>query len=388
MDTDNHDRHGGPVHEALLRLDQFGQRILPMAVARLARWRGCHRNTRLDLLDEMRQELALDCIEHPSLICSLPTAQRHKRWFQLLHRSYYRLFTTRRRALGFDVWTAAAHASEPWHADLAARLHRLPEVQDLLAAERHASGRTNLDGTARRHGVSQRHLRHALRRLAATCGHDREFLDFWRQRTAEALLGLAADLLQQHAGVRLYPRQRNLPDPAARLSRLGRIRSLVGVQPLPADLRAALSLPRLRAARSLADAGRLLAQAAALAPKLAGLRPWQFEAAIATGDGRAAAQVLRRARRARPADRVAWVLARARLLELRQRALAAWRLLRRAARRWPGDRRLPFASAAFVTGDHALICGRLPQWPRTPDMRPTEAAERPHTHVPSPAGGH
>ncbi|MBK8098850.1 MAG: hypothetical protein IPK26_17185 [Planctomycetes bacterium] len=359
IDTDTNGRDPA-VAQALLRLDEFGRRILPMAVARLARWRGCHRNTRLDLLEELRQELALDCLQYPTQICGLTTPQRHKRWFRLLHRAYYRLFTARRRARGFDVWTAPAHDGEPWNDRTATRLHGLPAVQDLLEVDRHASGRANLDGTARRRGGNPRRLRQALRQLAALCGHDREFLDFWRHRTAEALVGLAADLLQQGGPLSLYPRRRRLPDPEGRLYRLGRIRALAGVQPLPADLRRALSLPRLQAARSLADAHRLLLQAEELAPRMTSLWAWQFEAAIATGDAREATRVLRRERRLRRGDRVAMVLARTRLLELRRRPVAAWWLLRRAALRWPGDRRLTFAMRGLANARRRPIPGRLP----------------------------
>jgi tetratricopeptide (TPR) repeat protein len=199
--------------------------------------------------------------------------------------------------------------------------------------------------------MTPRQVRSALRGLASQCGRGVEFLEFWRKRAAEALLGLAADLLRQAEAVRLCPRPRSLPDPRNRLRRLSRIRAAVATQPLPPDLRVALSPTRLRLANSAAAAIDLLEQAADLDPFQPALPLWRFEAAVLAGELRDAAQALRRASRQLRADRVAIALARARLLEARGRVVAAAQLLRRVSRRWPRDVRPMQALAALVHGE-------------------------------------
>ena len=65
-----------------------------------------------------------------------------------------------------------------------------------------------------------RELRRRVDGLAKRLGENAERRAFWRARLAEALTGLAADLLRDHDLVQLLPRARRRPDPAGRLQRL------------------------------------------------------------------------------------------------------------------------------------------------------------------------
>jgi hypothetical protein len=76
---------------------------------------------------------------------------------------------------------------------------------------------------------------------------------------------------------------------------------------------------------------------------------WLFEACFVESDLRAAAAALRQGRQLAVLPGLAMVLARARLLEARDRWPAAQALLRRAAARRPRDAILPQLASEFTS---------------------------------------
>ncbi len=211
----------------------------------------------------------------------------------------------------------------------------------IWASSRLKNGRINIGETSRTLGVSQRNLRRTWSRLAGALGHGPDFLAFWRSRAVETLVGLAADLLRDRGLVAVHDEPiRRRPDPRGRLRRLRAIKRRLGVRPMDPALRSAL----VRFARYGIDAEALdpdavLDAARALAPDHPAVVLWRFECAVATGALSRAAATLLHARRT-PVEHVRLTLARARLLEAREQPRRAEQLLRRAARRQPGESRL------------------------------------------------
>ncbi|MGE3173562.1 MAG: hypothetical protein AB7O97_13140 [Planctomycetota bacterium] len=340
-DTRTHpDADDGPATAALAALEPFVRRLLPAQLHRHAQRRRLPPGDRRELLDDLHQELRLDCLLHPTAIAALDERERHQRWFRLAERWLYR-----QRRRGEEVaedldWLAGgaavgdAPAPEASAALLPAAVHRrLVAVQ--RRSERHRNGRCNLTATAARLGLGRRELRGLWAEVASHLGYDDAFLAFWQRRLAEALCGLAADLLRDQGALCLLPRARALPDPEGRLRRIRRIRAALSVRPVPFALRRMLAQVLRR--RSAPTPAGLLAAAAALHPS-GTVRLWQFEAAVLERDWADAARALRAARVAGCGDdlAVALVLARARLLQVRGRDDAALQLLRRASDRRAG----------------------------------------------------
>ena len=50
-----------PRYAALVLLEAFSLRVLPGILRRIARWKHIHHKALPDLLDDLRQEQALDC---------------------------------------------------------------------------------------------------------------------------------------------------------------------------------------------------------------------------------------------------------------------------------------------------------------------------------------
>lgn len=349
---------GDPARAAALRtLEPFARRLLPGLLRRLLGWRGFTEHARHDLRLDLEQELRLDCLLHAEAILRLPPRSRHQRWFRLVERWVYRQRLRSQPTLD-DVEPAAPTATAdpaPTAENLRALLPDAPTpLLERLArdARRHRNGRCNLGATASVLGVHRRHVRRYWERAAARLGYGDEFLAFWRRRLAEALTGLAADLLRDDGSVHLLARPRPRPDPEGRLRRIRRIHGILRVRPLPVDLRRALA-PLLRRADPRALPPRaLLALAQDLAPDCAAVALWQFEAALADARPDLAARAVRRARPL-GADPVATALARARLLQVRGRPGAARGCLLAAAARHRDDRPL-----------RALAAGaRTPRWP-------------------------
>src|SRR5262245_47522538 len=78
------------VDAALALLEPFAARILPAMLRRLAARRGYPDPRRPDLLADLRQELRLDCVQHPGSVLALDQDRRHQRWFRLAERWLYR----------------------------------------------------------------------------------------------------------------------------------------------------------------------------------------------------------------------------------------------------------------------------------------------------------
>jgi len=323
--------------EALALLEVFTKRILPGAIRRIAAWKGITRGQIPDLTDEVRQELAVDCLSHTDTVVQLPTAQRHARWLRTAERWIYhhRVGRSKNTAMPDTPLPARSHAVAA-EADLASR----PNVVVM------GNGRLNLAASAASDGKEARRLRKELELLATELGCDEQYLAFWRLRLAEALTGLAADLLRDRGAVRLLARHHPAPDPRGRLRRIRRIAAHFRVRATTREVRAVLChwvrRPRLDAHAPR----RLLEHSTGLHPTAAAPWLWLFEACLAEADLGAALRAIRKGRFA-GADRIAITLARARLLEARDQWPAATALIRRARDRWPRDARLARIQAAI-----------------------------------------
>jgi len=364
MSEPNNGAPGAAHAAALAALEPFLQRLLPAMLRCNRRWRRLPEPTRCDLIGDLRQELRLDCLEHLPVVLQLPQRERHQRWFRLVERWLYR-HQPRAEVAALDHEPGAAGGGAAFEPTVQTLRGLLPgvatNVLDHLVhrAERHRNGRCNTTATATAIGLGLR--RNGVRRLwadtAARLGYDDDFVAFWRRRLAEALLGLAADLLLDRGDLNVLPRRRRKPDPKGRLQRIRRIHAALTVRPVPFALRRSMSLV-LRSAAALTPVA-LLDEAARLQPFEPAIPLWRFEAAVAATDHAAACRALRRAR-ALGADPVAVVLARARLLEARGRGHAALLLLARARGRQRDDGRLAsaLASAAPLLSAAAIASPR------------------------------
>ncbi len=312
--------------QALTHLKAFSSRLLPGTIRRITTWKRLPRASRPELLAEIRQELAIDCLLHAEAIVAAPSEERHARWMRLADRFAHRQFVARPR-----LPPAPAAAPPEVATDVP------PEFGNVQTMR---NGRMNLRETAGRRGVHERVFRRQLAAVAERLGAGNEHHAFWCRRLGEALTGLAADLLRERAPLVLWPRPRRLPDPAARLLRLRRLVTHFPIRAATLPERAILR--RWTKRRHFDDDAprRLLADAVAVAPQDGAAWLWACEAHVVAGDLHAATSALRAARRFAGASSAAVVLARARVLEARHRLPAAMALLARAARRWPRHRQL------------------------------------------------
>lgn len=317
-------------HEVLTLTQAFVERQLPWTVRRVAAWRRMPRNRIPELTEEVAQELALDALLHTDLLLAMPEPERSRRWHRLADRWLYHERMHGGRSSSTQLDEARARPEVP-----PAATHDLPVAPE--AVVRLGNGRTNFRVTAQRSGTDERALKRRLDHWADRHGRGGSFLGFWQARAAEAMTGLAADLLQQQAPLTLVRRRRLRPHPEARLRRLRRIARRFPVRPSTRATRAALR-PWLRWADLPNFRPRpLLETALLLAPEATATWLWLFEANFADGDLGAALLAIRSARRlATPSPREQ-VLARARVLEARGRLEASAALLQRARRRWPAD---------------------------------------------------
>lgn len=318
--------------EALAALSWFTSHLLRSQLWRSSRGRHRPAAVRRQWLEDLQQELAVDCLDRVDEVLASTPQERHRQWFRLVERWLYR--ESRHGTFGRleRDEDASAAPTEPAEAGAAPRPRRVLEGELL------PSGRPNITATAQRNGVPRRQVRELWTEAAERAGYDAAFLAFWRRRLAEALLGLAADQLLDRGQVHVLPRRRRRPDPRARLRRIRRILRVLSVRPVPHALRKAIAAARLRGGARSTDPSHLLQAALLLSPGDPTVLLWQFEAAMMGGDLALAARSLRLAREG-GADPVATALARARLLGRRGRATAARFLLLRLSRRWPRDER-------------------------------------------------
>lgn len=312
----------------LLHWQAFCAKALPGTVRRIAAWKGVPPSSLRDLVDDVAQELAADGLEHAGTIASLTPDERHARWMRHVERSIYRERFAARRRRTADV----ARCVSP---GLVAEWHTVGGAPPGLAVL--GNGRCSIARTASETGLPRRRLRLQLDELARRCGDDPEQRAFWRRRLAEALVGLAVDLLRLDGRVYLTSRPRRPPDLPARQRRLWRLTSRF---PRHAATRRERELALRWAESQRFDRGApaaMLAAATTLAPDHAAAWAWRFEACVADGDLAGAARALRVARGLPDLPAAAAALARVRLREARGDRAGAARCLVRAQRRRPRD---------------------------------------------------
>lgn len=325
--------------QALAHLRTFETRVLPGTLRRIAGWKRLGRGELPDLRAELLQELALDCLLHAAAITAMPAPQRHGRWMRLIERWVYRHRLRPRLPPATPRPTATTGDDDPGAAG------RLPDVPDHWV--RLGNGRHNLSASAVRDGRPLAALQSELEQLVARLGGDGERDAFWRARLAEALTGLAADLLRQRGRMLWLPERRSPPDPERRLRRIRALGRRFHVRPSTIEVR---RIVRVWTARGELDATaprRLLADAVRVWPQSPVAWLWLAEACLADGDLRGALAAVRAHRTLPQPQRGRAVLVRARVLEHRGRWQAALRLLHRASRRWPTQARLRRALLAI-----------------------------------------
>lgn len=310
---------------ALKLLSQFQRRILPGALRRIASWKNIPQNLLRDWLDDVQQELAVDCLEHAGAILGMPARERHARWMRRAEKVIYR----HRRNLATQQLAVEEPALPIW----ATQEEDPLQIPPLVTLN---NGRPNVTASIRAAGMARRDLRRQLDVLAARLGWDVEQQSFWQARAVEALTGLAADLLQEQGSLRLIEPQ-PAPDVDRRRARLHRLAGRFPVQPATQPVRRALRPWGQRRSNARITPRALLEQAVALQPESLPAWLWLFEACCSERDPSAALRALRSARELRATPRAAVVLARARVLELRGKMSAAIGLLRRSANRWPRE---------------------------------------------------
>lgn len=325
-----------PHRLAIRLLEPFRVRVLPGLLRKLLLWKGLDPTRHVDLIEDLSQELFLDCIQHGPEIIALPERERHTRWLRLLERCVYWQYTRadRQRDHETTIDNVGIEGESPSHSDsdlIEASGLDLPlaHQQFLRQLQGGASylknGRINSRRSARALGLRDGTFKHAWGEIAAGLGFDDEFLEFWRGRLVEALVGLAADLLRDTQAVHVHdePRRRR-PDPAGRIRRIRRLRDALSSHPVPSDIKTVLS--HYRRGSLHRSPLLILSDAASLRPDSAAVQLWMFEAALSVGDLGIAARALRAAQNT-DAERVRVLLARARLLQVRGRCAAARWLL-------------------------------------------------------------
>lgn len=277
-----------PTTAALAALERFGGRLLFSTVRRIFGRRGLPFALLPQQLDEVRQELVLDCVENGPEIARLPELERHARWMRLAER-----------------WVVADGRAQPgsYRATVAPDTLSAPgpgttdrsEIEFPGWFRRCESGRINLAATARECGTSEYLLRRRYRDVLQDTV-DAERQQFWGRRVAEALLGIAAERMRDDG---LAPAAAR-PDPQRRLVRLRRLAQRIprsGDEDCPQQIAGWFARGR-RAL--LCDVRDLLEAATWLYPDHAGAWLWRGEAHLAAGEWGAATVCLRRARRLCP----------------------------------------------------------------------------------------
>lgn len=327
-----------PHRSAIRLLEPFRARVLPGLLRKLMLWKGLDSTRHTDLIEDLSQELFLDCIQNGPEIIDLPERERHGRWLRLLERCVYRQHIRSERQRDHDTILEYLSTEGESHSQVETDPIQAceadlppPQQQFLRRLQSQASylknGRINSKKSARALGLRDSTFKHEWGQVAAGLGFDDEFLEFWRNRLAEALVGLAADLLRDEEAVQVHNEpQRRRPDPDGRIRRIRKLRDAISSRPVPNDIKTVLSHYRRGSLRR--SPLQILTDAAVLSPGSDTVYLWMFEAALAQGDLALAARALRTARQTM-AEPVRVILARARLLQVRGRETAARWLLSR-----------------------------------------------------------
>ena len=80
-----------PESIALSHLETFFARALPTLLRRLHSRKGLNPRRHADVVDDLRQDLRLDCLENADVIEDLTPEQRQARWFRLVEHRHYQL---------------------------------------------------------------------------------------------------------------------------------------------------------------------------------------------------------------------------------------------------------------------------------------------------------
>lgn len=337
---DDHERAAAGPDRALALLARFCRTLLPGVLRRIASWKGVPWPLMRCWIEDVEQDLTVDCIAHHREILALAEAARHTRWMQQAERAVYDQLRHGRRRARVEPGpgpTLEAVATAPPDA--------VAELPDELLGELSSmcyfgNGRMNVEASARATGDTRHLLKRRLHRVADHLGWDDEQRNFWQQRAAEALRGLGADLLRSDGRLHVVaPHTLPRPDLERRRRRLVRLARRVPQLPGTWPTRHALTPWRRNRRRAEPPARAVLERSCALAPDGVAGWLWAFEACCADGDVEAARRTLRRAHRAargsrrahRDGTRDALVLARARLCELRGDPDAGVEWLRRRA---------------------------------------------------------
>ena len=173
------------LQQALALLDAFARRLLGGTLRRVLAWKRLPSFALHDVLDDVRQELALDCLQNARTIVGLDRHDRHLRWMRIAERFVYRA-------------RVQADRERPIVRDAPVPCESGMDLRDLpwLDANDLSNGRRNITATARRYGMQPRELREAIHRHATAAGHDASYHEFWRARAAEALTGRS----EEHTG--------------------------------------------------------------------------------------------------------------------------------------------------------------------------------------------
>ncbi len=351
---------------ALGQLAAFEERGLGACLRRIRAWPSLEPSTRADLVAELSQELAVDCLENAEEIASLDEEGCFRRFAAAVHRHHYRL-CLRDQRLRVPADRAPEPRVPPPSVVVAADLEAETVPRLMHGAAHLRNGRLCARSTQAALGVGRRTLHTILERVADAAGLDHDQIEFWRRRLVEALCMVAAARLRAEGSARLWDdaARRDFHAEAFR-ARVARIRESLGARPLDPELRAVLHECTAHGRRVDALRPRqLLDLAARLDATDRVVLSWQFELEIAEGDLAAAARCLALVRHREP-DRHRVTLARARLLEARGQLDAARALVRRASARCRGtDARL--AACIDALGPRTRAAPSARRLPGTPD---------------------
>ncbi len=255
---------------AFARLDTFFSQRFPRQIRLLRCRTSLHPGRHADIIDDLRQSLALDCSEHPETITSLDEASLWQRWHRLVQREHYAI-RGRQVASLEGAPPPLAHESRTAQLETLSKHQQelLNTVQDQCVLLK--NGRVSLGATAQRLGIHPRALRDLWSSLTEELGLGEAHTHFWCNRLAEALLDSVEAALASTEP----------PEPASTCEspwqtfrqRFRRIRRALAVRQQPIPIRDALLQLSPRRARTQPPTEQLLLTAEQVAPKHPRLAP-------------------------------------------------------------------------------------------------------------------